>query len=168
MKLPDPKTSPKRFRPLPAALVAGLSLLALGACSPQVAKRGQVVDPQAASQLQAGLSTKTEVQKALGSPSMVGTFDKNVWYYLGQDVERVAFFAAEATDRKIVAVKFDDKGVVQQVAQLSLADGKQVELVARETPTAGNETTLMQDLFGNLGRFAAPKKGPASTNVPGR
>ena len=168
MKLPDLLAAPKRFRPFPAALIAGVSLLALAACSPQVAKRGQVVDPQAASQLQAGRSTMAEVQKALGSPSMVGTFDKNVWYYLGQDVERVAFFAAEATDRKIVAVKFDDKGVVQQVAQLSLADGKQVELVARETPTAGNETTLMQDLFGNIGRFTAPKKNPATPNIPGR
>lgn len=142
---------------------AALCVAALVSCTAQLAKRGQVVDADAVAQLKAGLSTKTDVQRSLGSPSVVGTFDKDVWYYIGQDVEKVAFMKPEATDRYVLAVKFDPKGIVQQVAQLSLADGKEVQLVARETPTAGNETTLFQDLFGNIGRFAStPKSG-----VPG-
>jgi outer membrane protein assembly factor BamE (lipoprotein component of BamABCDE complex) len=144
---------------------AALCVAALAGCTPQVAKRGQVVDVEAVGQLQAGKSTKAEVQRALGSPTVVGTFDKDVWYYIGQDVERVAFMKPEAIDRRIVAVKFDQAGTVQRVAQLTLADGKEVQLVTRETPTAGNETTLFQDLFGNIGKFAGAEQSPA---LPGR
>jgi len=150
-----------------SVLAAAVCLAAVAGCSPQLAKRGQVLDAEAASQLKAGTSTKADVQRALGSPTTVGTFDKDVWYYIGQNVERVAFFEPEATDRRILAVKFDPRGTVQQVSQLTLADGKQVALVTRETPTAGNETTLFQDLFGNLGRFTAPQKGPTGAPLPG-
>jgi outer membrane protein assembly factor BamE (lipoprotein component of BamABCDE complex) len=148
------------LRPVAAMLCV---LGALG-CTPQLAKRGQVIDPDAASKLTAGVSTRAEVQRVLGSPTVIGTFDKDVWYYIGQDMEKVAFFKPETTDRKILAVKFDPKGTVKQVSQLDLSDGKQVELVTRETPTAGNETTLFQDLFGNIGRFAgASSRGPGAT-----
>jgi len=35
-------------------------------------------------------------------------------------------------------------------------DKKEVDLVARVTPTAGNELSIIQQLFGNVGRFAQP------------
>ena len=33
-------------------------------------------------------------------------------------------------------------------------DKQEIALVARITPTAGNEISIIQQLFGNIGRFA--------------
>ena len=67
---------------------------------------------------------------------------------------RTAFFEPKLLERKIVAIVFDDEGVVEDVVTYTENDKKDVELVSRVTPTAGNELSLLQQLFGNVGRFA--------------
>jgi len=50
-------------------------------------------------------------------------------------------------------VRFDDKGVVSSIEALGLEDGRNVELVERATPTAGNEMTILEQVLGNMGKF---------------
>ena len=59
------------------------------------------------------------------------------------------------------------KGVVRDFASLGLEDGRIIELVERKTPTAGNEITFLQQLFGNLGRFEGSSDAPGAPRVPG-
>ncbi|MSO81486.1 MAG: outer membrane protein assembly factor BamE [Alphaproteobacteria bacterium] len=138
--------------------------LALVSCTPVINTRGHVPEPDAVEKLAVGKTTRTDVQKALGSPSTVGTFQNNVWYYIGEKTETVAFYSPEVLERRILAVVFDDRDVVSDVVSYTEADGKHVEIVSRVTPTAGQELTILQQLFGNLGRFNAP---PARTPGPG-
>ena len=91
----------------------------------------------------------------LGTPTSVGTFDQNVWYYIGQKTEKVAFFQPSVMERRVVVVHFDDSGVVKEMKQLDASDGQEVEIVDRSTPTAGRELSFLEQMLGNVGRFSA-------------
>lgn len=132
-----------------AALAVGL----LSACGPQVTTHGHMVEERRLSQIQVGVSSRNDVAGILGTPSATGTFDEDVWYYIGQRTERQAFFAPDVTDRKVVAVHFNSLGLVADVQQLDLADGQSVQPVGRETPTLGRRMTVLEQFLGNLGRF---------------
>lgn len=137
-------------------ILTSMALVAV-ACSPTVASRGHVTDPEALAALKPGLSTDVDVQNALGSPSTRGTFRDDVWYYMSERTEAYAFFNPKVIERQIVAVVFDGQGVVDDIVTYNEVDGRKVEIVSRVTPTAGNELTLLQQLFGNIGRFESPK-----------
>jgi outer membrane protein assembly factor BamE (lipoprotein component of BamABCDE complex) len=73
---------------------------------------------------------------------------------MSERTERTAFFAPELLERKIIAVVFDKVGVVEDIVTYTENDKQEIALVARITPTAGNEISIIQQLFGNIGRFA--------------
>jgi outer membrane protein assembly factor BamE (lipoprotein component of BamABCDE complex) len=133
---------------LAAALVLGL-----GACSDDVIVRGNMPDPEVAATIQPGQSTREEVASLLGSPSTVSNFEDRTWYYIGQKQTQTAFFEPEILERSILVVNFDDAGMVQETKTYTLEDGRIIDPVSRETPTEGRELTVLQQLFGNLGRF---------------
>ncbi|MBO6782983.1 MAG: outer membrane protein assembly factor BamE [Alphaproteobacteria bacterium] len=129
-------------------------LSALSACSPVITTHGQQPDPDALAEIEPGTSSQRDVETALGTPSTRGVFRENVWYYMSERTEKTAFFEPELIERKIVAVVFDGQGVVEDIVTYTENDKQDVELVSRVTPTAGNELSIIQQLFGNVGRFA--------------
>lgn len=129
-------------------------LAALSACAPIVNVRGQEPDPDALAAIEPGETSRQDVQQALGSPSTEGVFRTNVWYYMSERTETLAFFEPELVERTIVAIVFDDREVVEDIFTYTENDRREVELISRVTPTAGNEMSLIQQLFGNMGRFA--------------
>lgn len=152
-------------------LLAAGAALALAACSPTVATRGNLLEDERLAQIQPGASTRDDVAAILGTPSSVGTFDPNVWYYIGQRTEKTAFFRPDVAERKVVVMRFDDTGVLSAMEQLDASDGQEVEIVDRRTPTAGKELTVVEQIISNLGRFNNNGPPPApgqSTRVPGR
>ncbi|BAE51153.1 hypothetical protein amb2349 [Paramagnetospirillum magneticum AMB-1] len=54
---------------------------------------------------------------------------------------------------------FDRAGTVRAIDNRGLEDGKDVVPAGRETPTAGKELTILQQLMGNVGRFSKPMQG---------
>lgn len=127
---------------------------ALSACAPTINVRGQEPDPEALAAIEPGQTSRRQVEQSLGSPSTEGVFQKNVWYYMSERTETVAFLAPELIERKIIAIVFDNRNVVEDIFTYTENDRREVELVSRVTPTAGNELSLIQQLFGNVGRFA--------------
>ncbi|HEV7369497.1 outer membrane protein assembly factor BamE, partial [Arenibaculum sp.] len=85
-------------------LLAAGAMLALAACSPTVNTRGNLLEADRLAQVQPGTSTQDDVAALLGSPSSVGTFDPNVWYYIGQRTEKTAFFRPDVAERKVVVL----------------------------------------------------------------
>src|SRR3546814_5404304 len=122
-------------------------------CSPRIDTRGNLPDPDIVSELQPGLHDRDQVAQILGSPSTVGTFDDSTWYYISKRTETVAFFEPETVDQQVLAVHFDDTGVLSEVKVFGYEDGQEIEPVERVTPTSGREITILQQLFGNIGRF---------------
>jgi outer membrane protein assembly factor BamE (lipoprotein component of BamABCDE complex) len=148
--------SPRTVRRL---VLAGCSLpLVLAGCQPIIANRGNMLDEERIAQVKAGSSSKNDVFEALGSPSITSTFDDNTWYYVGQRTEREAFFKPEITDRKIIAVQFDDTDHVRAVDRVGLEEAVEVEPLEQTTPAVGREITFMEQLIGNIGRPSSKKK----------
>jgi len=132
-----------------------LLALALTACTPTVANRGAQIDPEKLATLKAGVSNRDTVISALGTPSLRGSFDDNVWYYVGRRTEQYAFFDPEVTEQQIVTIHFDDSGTIKTLETADKEAITAVDAASGETPTFGHETTWIQDLFGNIGRAGA-------------
>lgn len=150
---------------LPKLLALALVGIGASACSPAVATRGNIVDPDRLAEIQAGSSRREDVAVVLGTPTVVGTFDPNMWYYIGQKTEKTAFFQPEVVERRVVVVQFDDQGVVKSLNTLDKAAGQDIDIVDRATPTHGRELTFLEQMLGNVGRFSAKDskgKGPGS------
>jgi outer membrane protein assembly factor BamE (lipoprotein component of BamABCDE complex) len=149
-----------------ATLVAVIGLA--GACAPEVATHGNLLTDREVAQIQEGVSTAEEIRQRFGTPTATATFDQDVWYYIGQRTEQTAFFEPEITQRRVLRLEFDETGRVTDIQERTLEDGVQFAFVDRETPTLGRQLGLLEQLFGNLGRFnqggGAP---PISAPVPG-
>lgn len=130
------------------------SALALSACEATHTNHGFA--PQIAQLEQLSSSdTRGSVLRQLGQPSATGTFNSENWYYQASRVENYAFYAPKIVDRKVVAIRFDQAGRVANVARYGIEEGQITDLITRTTPTYGREITLLQQLFGNIGRVGA-------------
>lgn len=155
-----------------AALAAFLPAVALlPACSPDIKAHGALPSATQIDEIQEGRSSRAEVMAALGSPSTTSLFDgEETWYYIGSKQRQFAFYPNEELDRSVIAIRFTDSDTVQSVRHSGMEEGTDVTLVARETPTAGNTLTIVEQLLGNIGKF---NKASASTfdgksNIPGQ
>ena len=149
------------FQPLGSLRAPGLALatamtlvLALGGCEQTVQVRGNIPLEEDLTKIDPGVHSRNDVARLLGSPSTISTFQDSKWYYIGQKTTEFAFFAPEVLERKVVVVSFDEDGTVAETQTLTLDDGHEVDPVDRKTPTEGKELTVLQQIFGNLGRFS--------------
>lgn len=155
------------------ALAAFLSVATLAGCGGRVDVRGNLPDPEAVLAVHPGESTRQQVAQVLGSPSVVGTFDDQTWYYVSKRTKTFAFFEPEVIDQEVLVVKFDNSGVVSDMTLYGYEDGRLIDPVSRTTPNLGKELTFLQQILGNLGRFNTDKEssmtGPTGRSPnPGR
>lgn len=127
--------------------------LVCASCSSIEQSHGYMPEPELVEKVQPGVHDKDSIAILLGTPTTVTNFRSESWYYIAKRSERLAFFEEETVEQKILAIHFNDKGIVEEVKTYSLDDAEQIALVERETATRGKELTVMQQLFGNIGRF---------------
>lgn len=142
---------PRHARSMIAA-VAALAL-ALAACEPRIDTHGFMPNAELVAQIEIGAQGKLEVAQVLGTPSTVATFDENIWYYITQQSRTFAFFKPEIVDQRVLVVTFGDDELVSAIDTYTIEDGLIIDPVTRTTPTSGKQLTLVQQLFGNIGRF---------------
>jgi outer membrane protein assembly factor BamE (lipoprotein component of BamABCDE complex) len=133
-----------------------LAMLPLAACEPVVANRGNLVEPDLLTQIEPGVTDQASVQALLGPPTMIGTFDKNTWYYSGQRTKRMAFFDPKVSSERTVIIAYDDNGIVKEIKELEPGSGEEINPVARKTPSAGHDMTYGEQLMDNFSRPGLP------------
>jgi outer membrane protein assembly factor BamE (lipoprotein component of BamABCDE complex) len=133
------------------ALAAALATL--GACTPTVDIRGNLPDADTLAEIKEGVSTREQVREKFGSPTAIATFDDNVWYYISKKTEQTAFLDPTVLEQHVLVLRFNDTGRVSEMKKLTLDDARNVSLVQRSTPTAGQDLGLIEQFIGNLGRF---------------
>jgi outer membrane protein assembly factor BamE (lipoprotein component of BamABCDE complex) len=151
-------------------LALALSSSLLGACSffqAPVVQRGNRVTADQLNEITPGVQTKADVRTVLGSPTQTGMFGDDEWYYISSSTRQRPASQFVVSDQQTVVVEFDRAGVVRRVRTLGEGDARPVEMVARETPVPGNERTLLQALFGNVGRFGPGAVTPQQQTTPG-
>lgn len=164
------------FSRLFSAAAVVLSVALASGCETNVAQRGNLPPPDKLAEIHPGTTTKTEVTKILGSPSSIGVFNDDAWYYISRKTEQLAFFKPDVMDQEVYVVRFDDKGVVKAVDHKTLKNAETITPVARTTPAPGRELTFLEQILGNIGRFnrssskagpEAPTPGPRPNDNPG-
>lgn len=130
-------------------------VLMIPSCSPIVENRGYVFDEKLLDQIEINKTISNDVMSILGSPSTTSAIDSSTWYYIFSKAETIAFYRPEVTDRRVLAVSFGNDNKVNNLKYYGLEDGKIISYVDRTTPTRGRELTILQQLFGNLGRLGA-------------
>ena len=136
-----------------AAFAAGLVTAPLAACAPITTYSGFQAIEASPKDVKVAEDSKTSVRQRLGSPSVTSTFDPNVWFYIDQVKERIAFRRAKVTQRNVTAITFNkDSEAVERVDQFSLKDGRVIAFNGRETPTRGRELSILEQLLGTVGR----------------
>jgi outer membrane protein assembly factor BamE (lipoprotein component of BamABCDE complex) len=147
-----------------AALVAACGFVA--ACNPTLRTHGYRYTDGEIPEFAPGEDTQASVLAALGNPSTRGMFDENTWYYISATREYLAYLRPDTRERRVIAIRFDDNGVVSVVDEYGLDEGRVVAFVHRETPTRGRELTLLEQLLGNVGRLPSEQFG-GEQNLPG-
>jgi outer membrane protein assembly factor BamE (lipoprotein component of BamABCDE complex) len=159
-------------RLLPLVLLAALASSGLAGCglpdfmtfTPQV--RGNRVDADALKELVPGTSTTKDVVSLIGSPTAHASFDDNTWLYIGEMTKPVIGGTNEVRSQQVVALRFDTAGVLRGIETKTKKDSLPVSVVARTTPSPGTDTSFLQQLLGNVGRFT-PGTGTSLGGGPG-
>lgn len=151
------RITPTKRGPLALAFLTA-PLLALTACEPIVDQRGFSPAPGTVEKLEVGSQSREDVVRLVGTPSAVATFNPNTWFYISQRQESLAFFKPSIAEQKVMQVTFNEGGRIAEIKNFDLKDAKDVVMVARITPTAGKELTVLEQILGNVGKFSGPKQ----------
>jgi outer membrane protein assembly factor BamE (lipoprotein component of BamABCDE complex) len=156
-----------RYAAAVAYLVIGLPLAGCSFFQAQSTTRGDPVDVDAIKQLTPGTTTSADVTALLGSPTARETFDDNTWIYISQITRPRVGRLPGVLQQRVVVLNFDAGGVLRALKVYDKADGKDVSMAPETTPTPGASASVLQQLFGNIGRFSGAGNDTGGTQGGG-
>lgn len=136
-------------------LVMAGCIVLLSACSAIYRDHGYVPDDTSLEQVQVGVSSRQDVADAVGRPSASGLLNDQGWYYVQSQFKHLGPFRPEEISRQVVAISFDQRGVVANVERFGLEDGQVVPLSRRVTETNIRGISFIRQLLGSFGRLRA-------------
>jgi outer membrane protein assembly factor BamE (lipoprotein component of BamABCDE complex) len=136
-----------------ALMLAGA--LALSACVAQIRNHGYLPSDDELAQIVVGRATKDTVRDVVGTPQAEGLLEASGWYYVRSEFQNLGAFEPKEIDRQVLAISFNDRGVVTNVERFGLENGRVIALSRRVTTANVQGTTFLTQLFGNLGRVSA-------------
>ena len=125
----------------------------LSACSHPTELHGYRINLQKINEITAGATSKTEVLTILGSPSIKESVGSENWIYMSTKTRKSVFFGNDILNRTVIRISFNNNGIVSSIDTIPYRNDRNIELVSRTTPTAGQKITILQQLIGNFGRF---------------
>ena len=134
-----------------AALAAG----GLAACSPQVQFHGFAPDDGELAAIEVGRATRADVAAAIGRPSTTAALNDSAWFYVASRWEQRPPRPSVEVAREMVAISFDERGVVTNIERFGLEDGEVVPLSRRVTDTSVRQQGFFRQILRNVGRFQA-------------
>lgn len=137
-----------------AAVLCGF--LATG-CAPTTQVHGYVPTATDVARIRPGFDDTGTVEQILGRPSSNGVLRDSAWYYVQSTIENYTYHAPRVIDRTVLAVNFDQRGVVRDIQRYGLADGRVINLTSRTTETGGRQLGVLEQLFGNILNLDAEK-----------
>jgi len=135
------------------------AFLLLTACAPIMRVHGYVPVEADLQSLAVGADTKASVEDLLGRPSDTGVLEGNSWYYVETTVKTLMFLEPEVIARRVLVLDFDRNNILREVGEFGLEDGRMVNLQSRVTPIDGRRSSILQNLFQNVGAITPPLPG---------
>ncbi|WP_375259853.1 outer membrane protein assembly factor BamE [Citreimonas sp.] len=110
-------------------------------------------------QIVPGIDSRATVEDVVGPPTASGVLNDGGFYYIETDMRQIGWRAPEITDRRIVAITFDDASVVTNITEYGLQDGRVVPISRRVTESPDSNIGFIRRLFGNIGGLSLPGIG---------
>lgn len=135
------------------ALTAAAIVVCLSGCAETIVKHGHHFRDNDLQQISPGMSQE-QVKLTLGTPTTTSALNTGqAYYYISSTEAEKSFLLPRETDRQVVAVYFNQGGMVDSVANYGLKDGKVFDFISRKTPAPGaRDEGLLKQLFRNLGQ----------------
>lgn len=130
-------------------------ILGLTACSSVYRNHGYVPADDELALVEVGVDTAETVGQKIGRPSTSGLLNDQGWFYVQSRYRHFGPQEPREVERQVVAVTFNEAGVVENIARFGLEDGKVVEISRRVTETNIKGISLIQQLLSNIGRIRA-------------
>lgn len=134
-------------------VVVALGAAVLVSCSPMHSSHGYLPHKDVIAKIRPGVHDRDSVTSLFGSPTTVANFNGEIWLYVKRESEQIAFLPEKLLDQSVLAIRFDQNGIVSGIEELAMKDGETIEPVERKTVTRGQKLGLIEQLIGNLGRF---------------
>lgn len=125
------------------------------ACTPIIRNHGYMPPPEDLSLIAVGVDTRESVIATLGQPTAGGVFNDAGAYYVASKFRHFGALAPKEIDREILAVIFDEQGVVSNITRYGLEDGRVIVLSRRVTDSNAGDVSFIRQLFGSLGKVNA-------------
>ncbi|WP_418592179.1 outer membrane protein assembly factor BamE [Ponticoccus sp. (in: a-proteobacteria)] len=134
---------------------ATVMVVALGACSASYRTHGYMPPEDELQQIVPGVDTQASVEDLIGVPNASGVRDNSGFYYIETEMRHFAWRRPEIMDRQILAITFDQAGIVDNISTYGLEDGRVVPITRRVTKSTDGEIGFIRKLFGNIGGLDA-------------
>jgi outer membrane protein assembly factor BamE (lipoprotein component of BamABCDE complex) len=132
-----------------------LALCVLAACTPQTRSHGFAPTDAELAEIVVGLDTRETVAGIIGPPRTAGLLTDSGWYYVRSTFRERPPRAPVEEDRQVVAISFDENGLVENVERFGLEQGEVVVLSRRVTTSNVQGVGLLQQLLRNVGQIDA-------------
>jgi len=133
-------------------VICGLALT-LAACVERIRAHGYVPPEEDLEQITVGVDSRDTVGEILGAPSTSGITDDSGYYYVRSLVRHLGPTEPTVIEREVVAITFDDAGIVSNIERYGLQDGRAVVLSRRVTTNESGGNGILAQLLRNIGNF---------------
>ncbi len=134
-------------------VVIGAAVLSMVACTAVYRNHGYTPSSDELAGLVVGRDTRASVTEAIGAPSSAGVLNDSGFYYVSSRVRHYGASKPKVVSRELVAISFDQRGVMRNIERFGLERGRVVPLERRVTSSGVADKTFLRQLLGNLGRF---------------
>ena len=136
-------------------MLLGLILVTVAGCAAVYRNHGYVPSDDELALIEVGTDTRDTVAATIGRPSAAGLLNDVGWYYVQSRFKHYGALPPKEEDRQIVAITFTEAGVVENVERFGLEQGRVIALSRRVTDSNIKGISVLQQLFGNIGRLRA-------------
>lgn len=133
----------------------GLVLLGLTACVSVYRNHGHVPTESELQNVVVGVDTRDSVAETIGRPTATGVLTDSAWYYVQSRWRHYGARPPQAVERQLIAISFNDAGVVRNIERFTLEDGRVVPISRRVTDTNIADVSFIGQLLGNIGNLRA-------------
>lgn len=123
-------------------------------CLKKVENSGYSFDNVDLNDIKAGITTKENVLRELGSPSIKSSLDKEqseVWIYYNDKQHGYLFFNPVIAYQQILTLTFDDEDIVATMNSYDSNHAQNVSISEDYTKKAQAKESLIRDILNNIG-----------------
>lgn len=139
------------------AVAVLVTLITVSACAATYTNHGFLPTDEDVEELMVGLDTRETVAAIVGKPGAAGLLTEEAWYYVASRFEHYAYKAPAEIDRQVLAISFDENGLLENIERFGLEKGQVVVLSRRVTTSNVKGIGFLRQLLGSVGKVNVEK-----------